>query len=556
MKLSLPNIGYLAILVMLLPLKLKAQIEITYPQSRYIFQRNINNTASVPIAGNYSLVADKIEARAIARNMSPRQGTSTDWQVLQENPQNGIFQGSIVLSGGWYDLIVRALKDNTIIGIDTLQRVGIGELFVVAGQSNATGDSELRSQNIFGPSSTDDRVHTVNYFNGASTTYSNTNLPLPIFENIDSTFRMSPMGNSAWCWGVLGDSLAKKLNVPIAFFNAGWSGSGIGSWATTAEDTTATPQEFITFPKGLPYGNLRSTLRFYAAQFGMRAVLWHQGESDNLFQTDRNTYGQKLKLVIQKSRIHARHPSLAWVVSRATRFKGLALVNSRNWQPVIDAQNDIIGLNGNTQPNYMPNTFVGPFTDSLVGPNIRTIDSVHFKGHGIVVLANEWNKSLNSSFFQNAIPLAHQNLPLIQSQCATISSISLTTFNTFPQIHWSNDPFGLQVISRQNRYTLPSSNRIRAKIKDEYDNILFSAQVAVPNNFAGLFPIQSVRSGYWHDTNTWTCGRVPTSLDKITILGGHEVVVGNNLIARFSTINLLGTLYFFDSGNLTHIIQK
>jgi hypothetical protein len=37
------------------------------------------------------------------------------------------------------------------VGIDTLKRVGVGEVFIVAGQSNATGDNELRNQNIFGP---------------------------------------------------------------------------------------------------------------------------------------------------------------------------------------------------------------------------------------------------------------------------------------------------------------------------------------------------------------------------------------------------------------------
>jgi hypothetical protein len=41
-------------------------------------------------------------------------------------------------------LVVRAFDGLTFIGIDTFKRVGVGEVFIVAGQSNATGDNELR----------------------------------------------------------------------------------------------------------------------------------------------------------------------------------------------------------------------------------------------------------------------------------------------------------------------------------------------------------------------------------------------------------------------------
>jgi hypothetical protein len=45
-------------------------------------------------------------------------------------------------------------------------------------------------------------------------------------------------------------------------------------------------------------------------------------------------------------------------VARATRFRGLSIQASRVWQPVIDAQNDVLGINGQGQANYLPNTFI------------------------------------------------------------------------------------------------------------------------------------------------------------------------------------------------------
>lgn len=529
-----------------------AQIKIRYPESRFVFQRNNNNRADVPVVIQFDKPVQKIEIQAIARSMNSPQGTSTDWIPVQKSSQSNTCYTKITLAGGWYDLIVRAFDGLNFVGIDTLKRVGVGEVFIVAGQSNATGDNELRNQNIFGPSATDDRVETINYFNGETTTYGATKYPYPIISQIDSTFRLAPFGNSAWCWGVLGDSLAKKLNVPILFFNAGWSGSGISSWVSSAEDSSATPSEFITYPRGLPYGNLRSSLRFYTAQFGLRAILWHQGETDNLYQTDRDTYGKKLKRLIEKSREHSNAPNLAWVVARATRFRGLSIQYSRVWQPVIDAQNDVLGINGQGQANYLSNTFIGPATDSLIGPSIRTIDSVHFQGKGIVKLAQAWNTYLDSHFFEASTPILSTSLPEINSACASITSLKFTLTNPtlYSVPEWSNDPFAKQVFSNSTSINLSQNQFARVRVKDMQDRELFSPLLYTPNNFAGLYPLESTQSGYWHDTGIWSCGRIPTALDEVTILKNHEVVVGTGLSAQFKKLNLLGNLYLFGDTHL------
>ena len=86
---------------------ISAQINITYPTTRAVFQRNNSNQSPVYIAGNYTTFSDKIEARAVARIMTPSQGVTTNWTTIQSNPSNGYYYGTLNVTGGWYDLEVR-----------------------------------------------------------------------------------------------------------------------------------------------------------------------------------------------------------------------------------------------------------------------------------------------------------------------------------------------------------------------------------------------------------------------------------------------------------------
>jgi hypothetical protein len=79
---------------------------------------------------------------------------------------------------------------------------------------------------------------------------------------------------------------------------------------------------------------------------------------------------------------------------------------------------------------------------------------------------------------------------------------------------------------------------------------LISPQISVPNSFSGLIPITSITTGYWYDNSTWSCNRVPTSIDIVTINTGHEVIVGGGYTARFKKLTIKGLLRFFSMGNL------
>jgi hypothetical protein len=529
------------------------QIQITFPTSRAVFQRNNSNQCSIYIAGNYSQHIDRVDARLVARPLSPTQGTTTPWTTIQSNPSGGFFYGSMTVNGGWYNIEVRGYLEGQLLFASSIQRIGVGEVFVVAGQSNATGDDALIATNNYGRSAVDDRVSTVNYQDNPLNTYAMMNLPNLSFSHLDSTFRISPFGSSAWHWGILGDSLAKKLNVPIAFFNAGWSGSAVGAWKATALSTTATPQGFITYPAGMPYGHLRQALNFYAAQYGVRAVLWHQGETDNWDETTQNNYGDALKTVIQSSRSHAGKANLAWVVARASRVKGFSAVNSRIWQPVINAQNDVIGVNIGS-PNFVANVWAGPQTDPLVGPGIRTMpDSIHFEtANGHNLHAKAWNQALNSSFFSSSTP--YSAIPPIQTSvtCASANTLSISVLVGYPSIAWANDAQALNYIA-QGIYSVTVGNgSYTVRAKDGTGNTLLSPVLNVPNGFTGIIPVESTMTGSWSAAGTWVCGRVPTASDWVTIKPGHTVTIPSSYNALNKKLFLKGNLSFSLSGGLSN----
>ena len=141
------------------PFLSKGQISLSFPVSRAVIQRDNANRASLNIAGHIKNTVDRIEARLVPRAEQSRLDTivATPWQIVQLNPVN-FFSGAISVKGGWYNLQMRAIKNNVTV-IDTLivQRVGIGEVFVYVGHSNAQGGAYGQT----GPNATDDRVNCI-----------------------------------------------------------------------------------------------------------------------------------------------------------------------------------------------------------------------------------------------------------------------------------------------------------------------------------------------------------------------------------------------------------
>lgn len=443
-------------------------LKITYPESRAIFQRENDNTSTIYLSGTIYQPTDSVQARVQAEETS--QGLSSDWVTVQRNPQGGLFQGSLKAKGGWYRLEVQSFASGKVIGSDVVRKVGIGEVFIITGQSNAQG-----FQNYGAVGATDDRVNCVTYDN--STANSLNDPPAPTFQQLSATSLIGPRGQSAWCWGVLGDLLVKQYNVPVLFINTAWAGTTIKNWSESAAGqitknifAIGTPNE--NFPVGMPYANLVIALRYYCSLQGLRAVLWQQGETDNIpLNSSRKDYGDAMQFIINKTRADTeRYP--AWVLARSSYNLGKVSQN------IIQAQNDVINT-------YNNNVFAGPFTDNI---QIPRFDDVHFGNRptnnpgdkGLNDLGQAWYESLNASFISGSRPLGPLQPPSLTVACGSANNaLTVSLPSSYRSYAWNSGQVTQTI-------TVTQPGVYRATLKDRTGNTYLSPAIDVQG------PIQPV----------------------------------------------------------------
>lgn len=448
-----------ASIFLLLPVLTIAQVQVSFPTSRAVFQRNGANQATIRITGTYTTAVTRIEARLVARD---GQGTSTDWSVIQPAPAGGTYSGDVTGQGGWYNLDVRGMNGDQQVGnTTTVERVGIGEVFVIAGQSNAQGVHQSA------PDPRNDRVNCVNY------RYPDDGFPneppIPTFSQLENSpgFTIAPRGVGSWCWGQLGDLLVKRLNVPVLFFNAAFSGTAVRNWRESAPDggTAYGIINGLPYAGRQPYINLKIALQFYANMLGVRAVLWHQGETDNLVNTETNRYVDELKFVINQSRQDFGRP-VSWVIARATYGDFIGGSDPA----IIAAQNQVV--------SSTPSVFAGPETDNIQVPRNRPPlenEGLHFDLNGLIELANAWNGSLSDAFFQGSTPTGASPPPTISVACAGNNNVTYTVNGNYATIQWESGESGPSV-------TKGPSTQVRAKVKDSQGNTHFTSLLRVSDS--------------------------------------------------------------------------
>ena len=250
-------------------------ITLSDPTGRAIYQRNSANLANVVVAGTYSGRADRIEARAVTR--TGYGGADTDWTPIVSAPRGGAFSATLPVPAGWYDIEVRQVKGNAVVETTAVQRVGIGEVFITAGQSNAGCFGSPKQ------SPDDDRVSAYNINTGS---WQIANDPQPGVSAVSWG-----IGTGGSPWPKMGDLLAAKYNVPIGIVAVAVGGSGISQW----QPNTSTDY----------YDNCLYAAISGLYKTGFRAILWHQGGDRQLL----GHLGQPIRCVVKCASSRYREPT-------------------------------------------------------------------------------------------------------------------------------------------------------------------------------------------------------------------------------------------------------
>lgn len=388
---------------------------ITWPINRSVMQRNANNKANIYFAGQFfndpTSETDPCPAFSFYYKVEKLKLSDGAYQMDQigwtpfslYNTSAGLFGNTISnLDAGWYDLKVMATSGGVggaMFAFATI-RFGVGDVFIIAGQSNAQskGFKDGFDKNTYLTSDAYDCV-SVHNFNGAcqKTIWSYPNMVKLIPQIEPSLFRVGPSGFNSLCWAPLGKEIADNQQVPTAFFNTAIGGTSVLNWEEGAKGLlTQFAGNYGCFHYGTnmadavgqPYLTLKNALKFYAKIFGIKAVLWHQGEADTQAGTSAANYQSRLQYVINKSRTDFGSQNLTWYVSRASLISGTTSAN------VISGQNNLI----NADPNVHP----GPQTDGI---NVRQ-DGTHIYMSGLTQHAALWRSAIYatpSSLFSAAM---------------------------------------------------------------------------------------------------------------------------------------------------------
>ena len=460
------KISFISILICINYLSF-GQIKLTSPQERAVYQRNGFGYSAVTIAGNYQKQVDRLEYRLDP--IQPDQGETLDWTLLKILPLNGNFSVIATVRQGWYKLTVRGILNGQVLpDVGVVNKMGVGEVFIIAGQSNAQG-----IDNIGGIAAVDDRVNCYNKPN--SREFGGTReITLSDFAKLDGNTPIAPRGVNPWCWGRLGDLLASRLKVPIMFFNVALEGTKSEAWAITANGGVA-PNPYtdpVPYQGNLPYKNLSNVLHYFVPQLGVRSVLWCQGEGDNYTFTKLNTnaitYKNNLQTVIKKTR-EETGKDIPWVVS-------LTSASPRNCTQCPDGtyadpdQNIIDGQLATIRDT--PFTFQGPATDGIQNPGRKS--GVHFNGAGLSLLADAWSASLNDNFFITSKPyLPFENSDLAFN-CGN-NQVEVTLPSGKNNYQWSDNSLTFEdgIFSNQQKIILSAnpSKQYYARYRDGYGNV-------------------------------------------------------------------------------------
>jgi hypothetical protein len=289
----------------------ETELRLSQPLEHEVFQRRTADRGFLAIAGQWSVprgVATLPEALEARVTPAREAEAGAAWAALPFDPRARGFRAELPLApGGWYRVEVRLRRGDDILASAEVAQAGIGEVFVIAGQSNSANYGEERQRPQSG---------LVTAFDGER--WRAADDPQPGAGGTRGSFIPS-----------FGDALARELGVPIGVVCIGVGSTSVREWLPAGHAMSAPPTTGAhcvalaggrLVSSGELFEKLAARLKVFPAG-GVRAVLWHQGESDWEQPEGRGLpleeFRADLAELIAASRTAAGWP-VPWLVAQAS----------------------------------------------------------------------------------------------------------------------------------------------------------------------------------------------------------------------------------------------
>ena len=369
----------------------KYNIDLQNLVSRQIFQRNANDIGKVKLQGVIN-ADDVVTVEASAEKTEGTQkGSDVDWTPIAYDALTNTFNATLdVPAGGWYTIKVRAKLAGGGIVEDATEKIGVGEVFIMSGQSNSTNHGGESNDASIGFPLTKAKYDTISMLDVIDGEWALAKDPLynpyTVTNAANDPVARKNANNGTTPWPTFANELAEKLDVPVGIVSVGIAATAIGAWAN--ENHPA-------------YQYVVSALQYFGVD-GVRAILFHQGEANILQKTSKESYKSTMESAIQKIRTAAGW-DVPWVIANVGFYPqsdGTPMEESLLYGPGIrEAQQEICAQD--------PDCYLGPDTDTLVG-TIEGTDKfyrknngtdVHLSYDGVQIHGQMWTDSVMNYFF-------------------------------------------------------------------------------------------------------------------------------------------------------------
>lgn len=285
-----------------------AHMRLTSPLDFEVFQRRSRGEGSISISGRSELSVDRVEARISGQSLTG--SVSARWHKLQFDRVTGEFHAELnIAAGGFYKVEVRVRHGSRDVEMVTVPHVGVGEVFVISGQSNSTNYGEVPQITETGMVAT---------FNGESWRLAND--PQPGVQDNSKKGSFIPS---------FGDALYRKYHVPIGVASVGHGSTSVRQWLPAGEAVEVMPT-MTKYVTQNPDGTLVSDGSLFNGMMqrikslgphGFRAVLWHQGESDSHQKPEHEISGETYRRMLEDVILSSRNQAgwdIPWFVANVS----------------------------------------------------------------------------------------------------------------------------------------------------------------------------------------------------------------------------------------------